>query len=547
MGETLQTLVLDNSHNLSLSTLFESDRITLVEFDTVNSVVNIFNQLFNGYCNTLALADFLVLFNDIDTENIVTTLEHFTEYTSPSSAIVDVSRSILSDAGFHIFFQKNTENHIFLFFTDTSGLLINNEKMVYLTQHDEVTGLLNWRGFSSALSQVLATNEDDDATLVVLQINELSGLLETHGKYKTNLLLSQVALRLQAYFQGNTPLCYHDCGEFCLLRLNNSQSDMASILRESLMYLQEPYLIDTEIYFCRINIGYTLISAVSDLKFSLQKARLALNTSNNNKFQFSSFSERKNNINCHNKLIKSLESESGDLFIKLQPIFHCDGFTLTGFEIFSRFMSDDNELTAAQFIGLLRDEKDIVLFTEWMINEVILLGDKLSSLFLQYLSLHVNFSGISLVQKFWFLPRLSKLRQSLKRKNIDLVVEIDESEIFNISKPIFINFCANLDKENIKLCIDNFGEYGALKTAQEVKVHSVKIDSSFLCPDHKKNTLRHFVDYMHEANVLVYAKGIENLLEKQQWQEVGIDALQGFAIGTPLTANDLSSFLIAMP
>jgi len=45
MGETLQTLPRNNSQNVSLSTLFETDRITLVEFDTVNSVVNIFNPL----------------------------------------------------------------------------------------------------------------------------------------------------------------------------------------------------------------------------------------------------------------------------------------------------------------------------------------------------------------------------------------------------------------------------------------------------------------------------------------------------------------------
>lgn len=546
MGETLQTLPRNNSQNVSLSTLFESDRITLVEFDTVNSVVNIFNPLFDGYCNTLALVDFLTLFDDADTENIVTTLEHFTQHTSPSLAMLDVSVSISSDAGFHIFFQKNTENHILLFFMDTSSLLINNEKMVYLTQHDEMTGLLNWRGFNIALSQILATCEDD-ATLVVLQINELSGLLDTHGKHKTNLLISQVALRLQAYFQRGTPLCYHDCGEFSLLLLNNSQSDMASILRESLIFLQEPYLIDEEIYFCKISIGHTLINAFSELKIDLQKARLALNVSNDGKFQFSSFNDRKNNINYHSQLIKDLENKSGGLFIKLQPIFHSDGFTLNGFEIFSRLMSNNAELTAAQFIGLLRDEKDIVLFTEWMIDEVMLLGDKLSSLFLQCLSLHMNFSGISLVQKFWFLPRLAKLAKSLNKKNIDLIVEINESEIFNISKPVFINFCTNLEKEKIKLCIDNFGEYGALKIAQEVKVHSVKIDNLFICPDHKKNTLRHFVNYMHEANVLVYAKGIESMLEKQQWQEVGVDALQGFAIGTPLAANDLSSFLIAMP
>ena len=86
--------------------------------------------------------------------------------------------------------------------TTVQKLIRTQQELARLTEHDDLTGLANRRGFFAALRQALADAEDRQQRLVVLycDVDGLKRVNDTRGHEAGDLLLVDVARRLRAEF-----------------------------------------------------------------------------------------------------------------------------------------------------------------------------------------------------------------------------------------------------------------------------------------------------------------------------------------------------------
>jgi diguanylate cyclase (GGDEF)-like protein len=107
-----------------------------------------------------------------------------------------------------------------------------------------------------------------------------------------------------------------------------------------------------------------------------------------------------------------------------------------------------------------------------------------------------------------------------------------------------------LKQTGVRITIDDFG-VGALSLAwlTRMPVDALKIHESFVAGigtnTENASLLGALVELGHALALDVIAEGVENEAQLDQLRELGCDAVQGYAIGRPVTAQELEALLLA--
>jgi EAL domain-containing protein (putative c-di-GMP-specific phosphodiesterase class I) len=101
----------------------------------------------------------------------------------------------------------------------------------------------------------------------------------------------------------------------------------------------------------------------------------------------------------------------------------------------------------------------------------------------------------------------------------------------------------------VRTIIDDFGTgYSSLSFLQTLPIHGIKIDRSFVgqmgAGDSGAETIvRSIIDLGRNLGLEVVAVGVQTLDLQHRLAEMGCTKAQGFHIGRPMTARELSSWL----
>ncbi len=130
----------------------------------------------------------------------------------------------------------------------------------------------------------------------------------------------------------------------------------------------------------------------------------------------------------------------------------------------------------------------------------------------------------------------------------DLAVEVLESALIeSADDPILANIAA-LRRAGHHIDLDDFGTgHAAISHLQHLRVDRLKIDRSFVRDIHLRPELRKMTQAMIQLaktlDIQALAEGIETRNEWRLLLEMGCDDLQGFAIGTPMPAEEVPAWL----
>lgn len=433
------------------------------------------------------------------------------------------------------------------------GLIIDisNEKkreqqIVFLAEHDSLTGLINRRQFQERLTHHIAYGEryGHESCLLFIDLDQFKYINDTFGHAAGDAYLIQVADVLSHTIRDTDILGRLGGDEFGVILPFTQEEEAALVSANLLTALSEKsWLYQGASVMIRASIGITRFPSASKtpsvLLAEADTAMYAAKALGRNRYHIyrEHDSEQK-------KMHEKLESEglirdalNNDLFqLHFQPIFNFTENRITHHEALLRIVKDSGEIimpgafidTAERF-GLIAD------IDRWTFTKVIsIINDSIKNN--NPKDIAVNLSGNHIDdEKFhkWIKELFSNHPDAIPH----IIIEITETAAIN-NLMSAIAFIESMQEMGARFAIDDFGVgFSSFHYLKNIPVQYIKIDGSFVVNLDNDETDRVFVratvDIAKSLNIHTIAEYVENEEIVKVLKSIGADYGQGYHLGKP--------------
>ena len=236
----------------------------------------------------------------------------------------------------------------------------------------------------------------------------------------------------------------------------------------------------------------------------------------------------------------------GQFIAHFQPQVEVATRRMVGMEALARWLHPEHGLIpAGAFIPLIESSGLVSSLTEVMLRDVMRQMSALSDLFdVPRVSINVSMESLMDVN---FPDRVQAIADEFKFPLGQLVLEITESQLMADVAAI-LDSLIRLRLKGVALAVDDFGTgYSNLAQLKHAPVSELKIDRSFVtmgCQDEEGRViLETAISMGKKLGMRVVAEGVEDLVEWELVQALGVDEVQGYFVARPMPAAELASWL----
>jgi len=416
-------------------------------------------------------------------------------------------------------------------------------RLVYLSEHDPLTGLLSRHKFLEFLEDEVdfSTHTNVPATLLLIDIDGFKLVNDTHGHMVGDTLLKMVSEMLVNESRQFAQVARLGGDEFgILLRGKNSDEGKALAKRILINAQSTPLAVDNQPIHISACIG--IASCPEDgvtgeeLMAHGDAALIHAKNMGHNRYYVSKGTDRdidvmRNTVNWRSVIHHAFEEER--MVIEYQPIvsttFDSD---MQKYEALIRIRDPKGDLISAhEFIETAEMTGQINNIDKWVITQVTRLLAEPGS---RNLCISVNISGKSLET----LGFCENCHDIVSQSDIDpsqLVFEITESTaIAEMGRTE--SFIMKMKRLGYRFSLDDFGVgFSSFSYLKHLPVDQIKIDGSFI-----RNLETSYEDQVFVDAIVRVAKGLglETVAEfvdsestTHQLVKMGVDYLQGHYIG----------------
>jgi diguanylate cyclase (GGDEF)-like protein len=420
------------------------------------------------------------------------------------------------------------------------------ESMARLASEDSLTGLLNRRGFHSALADIhnqsrIDANPRDhvEYAVLLLDLDRFKIINDTLGHRIGDLLLEQTAQRLQASLRSTDVLARLGGDEFAVIaryiKTRTALDDLANCL---IRVIREPF--DLEGYRVRttISVGVAVSpmdgASADDLIVAADLALYAAKEHNRDSYQFYQASMTKDLIDRRQIEVDLREAiERNELELYYQPIVSLHDNSVIGFEALARWNHRTRGPVApSDFIPVAEDTGMMPWLGEWALIESC---SKIAQL-PDHLKLAVNLSPVQfLAPDLVDVVQRALATSGLAPKRLEL--EITERLLLQNNEHT-ISMLRQLRELGISIALDDFGTgYSALGYLRKFPLDKIKIDRSFITDMATRSDqvaiIQAVLSIARALGMTVTAEGVETVIQKDFLKALGCDSAQGFLFGKP--------------
>jgi diguanylate cyclase (GGDEF)-like protein len=434
----------------------------------------------------------------------------------------------------------------------TSRIREQIAQLEYAATHDELTGAVNRLGLRRAVEARLASGAP--GALLLLDMDGFSEVNQAFGSDGGDALLEELALRLRWELAGCDAVARLGEDEFGALLDDTSPAAIAATAARIRSYLVPPIVVDRVPVAVSVSMGAALLGEHgSTFGEVLRRAGAALAAAKADARGSIQVYEPGHEAADSSRIALAAELRDAlardELLLHYQPQADLLTRQIRGVEALLRWQHPTRGLLSAyEFIrdaersGVATELRRFVLETatrqwhEWSSNGV-------------KLEISVNLTAIDLHDAS--LP--DEIARLLERHGIppwNLVLEITERTLADERR--IREVVDRLHALGVRLAIDDFGtEYASLSTLRRLPVQVLKLDRSLLADVPGEPTAEAIVggsiELAHAIGATVVAEGIET---REQWRFVhmlGCDVAQGYLVGRPAPAEELSELLEEAP
>ncbi|WGS86944.1 EAL domain-containing protein [Methylomonas sp. UP202] len=426
------------------------------------------------------------------------------------------------------------------------------QQLIYLANHDPLTGLLNRDQFHARLTQALsaARRHGSKLALMFLDLDRFKLINDTLGHRLGDLLLQATSDRLKSTVRGNDVLARLGGDEFIVLLNDITHSDdVARIAQKTIDILTQPFTLEGNDLVVTASVGISVFpDDGKDSHTLLMNADTAMYLAkergkNNYQFYTLAMTERSlERMTVERGLRRALAERELRLHFQVQ-IDSVSGLA-TGAEALVRWQHPEWGLVYPdRFITVAEETGLIVQVGAWVLREACLQAKAWIENGGPFASVAVNVSARQFLEANLFQTVRDILSETGLNPNA-LELEITESAVMQNPEST-LQVLRQFQALGVRLSIDDFGTgYSNLTYLYRFPVQSVKIDRSFvigLADDGSSKTLvRAIVALAHELRLSVVVEGVETAEQLAFLTAQGCDSLQGYLFSRPVSAEQFS-------
>jgi diguanylate cyclase len=418
--------------------------------------------------------------------------------------------------------------------------------------NDELTGLLNRRGFLKSLNEHLKFHKRKKQTVALLfiDLDHFKNVNDSLGHDAGDELLKKVSDILKSSVRESDIVGRFGGDEFVIGLLDiSAPEDAANISNKIIKEISKPFIIKKMEVFIGASIGVTFYpndaELLSDLLKNGDNAMYQAKKTGKNRYVFY---EKKMEEKAKRKLLLNASLhhaiENNEFKLLYQPQVLSATGKVFGAEVLIRWQNSEQGLISpSEFIPIVEKNGLIILIGEFVLNEACRQTKYWHDFGCQNLTISVNFS----VKQFQQRNIVDVIKNALKASDLNpkfLKVEITESLLMvNIKETI--NKLQELKDFGVESSIDDFGTgYSSLSYLEQFPVGHLKIDKVFVDNVVENYTIAStIINLGKNLNLQVIAEGIENHLQNEKLMDLGCNQAQGYLFGKPMTAEDFEDYL----
>jgi len=437
-------------------------------------------------------------------------------------------------------------------YRDITQRKATEKQLEYQAYYDALTGLPNRLLFRDRVVNAMAQAKRHrrGIAVVYLDLDHFKLVNDGLGHSVGDGLLSEVAARLQGSIRASDTISRLGGDEFTIL-LNDTSSTEAvfGVARKILQSVARPFAVGGHELFVTASIGISLFPGDGeDVETLLKAADSAMYRAKElGRNQAQLFTASMNERYVHRLAIEqnlhhAIERE--ELEVYYQPIFDSVSRTMVGLEALLRWNDPAHGVVEpVEFIHLAEETGLIVPMGDWVIQRACA---QLREWFDQGrtgLTMNVNISAPQLHQPN-FLDRIVETLEQYDLPAAALQLEITESvAVQNVE--VTMQVLRDIRRRGIGIAIDDFGTgESSLIYLKQFPIDTIKIDQAFVRDVEGDESAAAIVSYVinlaHTLRLRVVAEGVETAEQLAFLQSQGCDRVQGFLLGVPRPATEVT-------
>ena len=443
---------------------------------------------------------------------------------------------------------------------DISARKAAEEEIKTLAFFDPLTNLANRRLLQDRLNSAMASSQRSgrQGALLFIDLDNFKTLNDTLGHDKGDLLLQQVAKRLESCVREGDTVARLGGDEFVMMLENLSeQTSKAAAQTETighkiLALLNKPYLLVAHDYYNTPSIGATLFKghqkSIDELMKQADIAMYQAKASGRNALRFFD-PQMQASITARATLEADLRQALLDkqFMVYYQPQVHHND-QIIGAEVLIRWQHPQRGLVSpADFIPLAEETGLILPIGQWVLETACAqLKTWENSIHTQHLQLSVNVS----VRQFHQVDFVAQILEILRYSDIKpdrLKLELTESLVLDDIADTIVKM-NELQQIGVRFSMDDFGTgYSSLAYLTSLPLDQLKIDQSFIRNIGLKPSdaviAQTIIGMAKNLNMEVIAEGVETEAQRLFLQQHDCSFFQGYLFSKPVEIDQFEKLL----
>jgi diguanylate cyclase (GGDEF)-like protein len=449
--------------------------------------------------------------------------------------------------------SSETQNLVDAFTDMRDQVLMRQLELEYQAMYDSLTGLANRSCLNDRLQQAIvnARRSGGQVALLIMDLNGFKEVNDTLGHYTGDLLLKQVAKRLQHILREMDTVARLGGDEFAVLLQTATLDSVALVARKILDGMQEVIIVEDKHHlYVEGSIGIALYPEHgNDPQTLTQKADVAMYVAKRKKLGFAvydtSFDEHSvGRLALQSDLRNALRNNQLELYF--QPQVSVAERRVIGCEALLRWQHPEHGFVPPNLIVPMAEQTGLIKpLTNWVLDKAL---QQCVQWHHQGIQLHVsvNLSVFNLHDKE-IVEQVEHGLASYRAKPEHLILEITESAMM-ADPDRAIEILGELDKMGVRLSVDDFGTgFSSLAYLKQLPVDELKVDRSFVMDMNNDENdaviVRSTIDLAHNLGLKVVAEGVEDNDALDLLDILGCDLAQGYYLSRPLPAQEFDAWL----